>query len=186
MKIGVVSDTHGDVQRVMRAVEILRGLDVSLLIHCGDVGAEIVPCLRGLQAHFVCGNMDDREELREAIGQEERCPPHLPAPTEASQGTVPFLLHGQMGTLEIAGRRVAFLHGHDVKLLRETIHSGQWDLVCHGHTHAYSYHREGRTWVLNPGAIARTHHPSLAVVEMPSLNVTQIPLHPPGTILPLA
>ncbi len=69
---------------------------------------------------------------------------------------------------------MAFLHGHDVKLLRDTIHSGQWDLVCCGHSHVYSSHFEGRTLVLNPGALARTSHPSLAVVEMPSLEVTPI------------
>ncbi len=104
------------------------------------------------------GNMDDPERLREAI----RGPGHT--------------FHDQLGTLEVEGRRVALLHGHDVKLLHHTIHSGHWDLVCHGHTHAFSSTRQGPTLVLNPGALARTRHPSLAVVELPSLEVTEIPL----------
>jgi predicted phosphodiesterase len=71
---------------------------------------------------------------------------------------------------------VALLHGHDVKLLHRTIHSGHWDLVCHGHTHAFSSTRQGQTLVLNPGAVSRTRHPSLAVVELPLLEVTEVPL----------
>jgi predicted phosphodiesterase len=68
------------------------------------------------------------------------------------------------------------LHGHDVKLLRHTIHSGHWDLVCHGHTHVFSSRREGSTLVLNPGAVSRTSFPSVAVVELPSMEVTELPL----------
>ena len=158
MKIGVLSDTHGDVQGIRQALEILESLGVSLVIHCGDVGAEIVPFFKGLPTHFVYGNIDAPGGLREAIVEPEHT------------------YHGRLGTLGIAGRRVAFLHGHDVKLLRQTIRSGQWDLVCHGHTHAFSSDVEGKTLVLNPGALSRTSHPSLAVVEMPSLEVTEVPL----------
>jgi uncharacterized protein len=158
MKIGVLSDTHGEVQGIQQAIRILDGLGVSLLIHCGDVGLEVVPLLKGRRMHFVYGNMDDPAQLRQAITE----PQHT--------------FHDRLGTLEIEGRRVAFLHGHDVKLLRHTIHSGHWDLVCHGHTHAFSSSVEGQTLVLNPGALARTSQPSLAVVEMPSLEVTHIPL----------
>ena len=134
MKIGVLSDTHGEVGAAQQAIRILHEQHVGLAIHCGDVGAEVVPLLKGLPTHFVPGNMDDPERLREAITEPEHT------------------LHEQLGTLEIEGRRVAFLHGDDVKLLRHTIHSGHWDLVCHGHTHAFSSGFEGRTLVLNPGA----------------------------------
>ena len=102
--------------------------------------------------------MDHADRLREAITDPEHT------------------LHEGLGTLEIEGRWVAFLHGHDVKLLRHTIHSGHWDLVCYGHTHVFSSGFEGRTLVLNPGALARTSRPSLAVVELPSLEVTELPL----------
>ncbi len=158
MKIGVLSDTHGEVHGVQRAIDILYNLNVGLAIHCGDIGLEVVPLLKGLQTHFVHGNMDDPDRLREAITDPEHT------------------LHEQIGTLEIEGRCVAFLHGHDVKLLRHTIHSGHWDLVCHGHTHVFSSGYEGKTLVLNPGALARTNRLSLAVVDLPSLEVTEIPL----------
>ncbi len=158
MKLGVISDTHGDVRLTRQALDVLDTVQVDLILHCGDVGLEVVPLLAGRKVHFVAGNMDDPESLRAAVVD--------PAHT----------LHDRLGTLEIEGRRVAFLHGHDVKLLRQTIQSGRWDLVCHGHTHTCSSSREGSTLVLNPGALARTSYPSVAVVELPSLDVIQIPL----------
>jgi uncharacterized protein len=158
MKIGVLSDTHGDISNVERAVRILKNVSVGMIIHCGDVGVEVVAMLKGVHTHFVPGNMDDPEELRTAITEPEHT------------------LHTPIGELEIEGRKTAFLHGHDVRLLRHTIQSGHWDLVCHGHTHAFSKGRDGPTLVLNPGALSRTSHPSLAVVEFPSLEVTEISL----------
>ena len=107
-------------------------------------------------AHFVRGNMDDPQTLPGVIDD----PKHT--------------YHDRIGTLEIEGRRIAFLHGDDVKLLRHTIHSGHCDLVCHGHTHVFAAARQGETLVLNPGAVSRGSQPSLAIVDLPSLDVRQI------------
>jgi uncharacterized protein len=158
MKIGVLSDTHGEVRATQRALLALEKIAVDVLIHCGDVGVEIVSLLEQQTTHFVCGNIDDPEALRAAI----QAPAHR--------------LHEPLGTIEVDGVRIAFLHGDDVKLLRHTIHSGHWDLVCHGHTHAFSKARQGRTLVLNPGAVAHTTQPSMAVVDLPSLDVEQLTL----------
>jgi putative phosphoesterase len=158
MKIGIISDTHGDVRATRRAVQILQRQGVGVLIHCGDVGLEILPCLNEIPAHVVSGNMDHPELLQQALAETKHT------------------FHDQFGTLEIEGVRLAFLHGHDVKLLYHSIHSGQWDLVIHGHTHAFSQRVEGQTVVLNAGALARTLRPSVAVVELPSLEITEIAL----------
>jgi hypothetical protein len=158
MKLGVISDTHGEVWAVERAMRALQSMRVGLAIHCGDIGVEVIPLLQGLPTHFVSGNMDDPIRMREVITD----PDHT--------------LHAGLGTIEVEGRRVAFLHGDDVKLLHHTIHSGHWDLVCYGHTHAFSNSFEGATLVLNPGAVGRTSRPSLAVVDLPSLDVTEVPL----------
>ena len=158
MKIGVISDSHGEVSPTLQAIDVLDRFGVELTIHCGDVGLDVVPLLKERKVHFVPGNMDDPNQLRKAITD----PKHT--------------LHDKFGALELEGKRIAFLHGHDVKLLHQTINSGNWDLVCHGHTHAFSSRREGRTLIVNPGALARTQTPSLAVVELPSLDVSEISL----------
>jgi uncharacterized protein len=158
MKIGVISDTHGDARLTRRALNILDTFQINLILHCGDIGIEILPLLDGRKVHLVAGNIDDADELRAATAESGHT------------------FQDQFGALEIEGCRVAIMHGHDVKLLRHTIQSGQWELVCHGHTHVFSRSREGSTLVLNPGAVSRTSFPSLAIVELPSMMVTQVPL----------
>lgn len=158
MKIGVISDTHGDTGAARQALRILDSFGVKLTIHCGDVGIGVLPLFGGRRVHLVAGNTDDVEALSGAI--------------ESSEQTI----HESLGTLEIEGCRIAFLHGHDVRLLYQTIHSGHWDLVCYGHTHSFSTSREGKTTVLNAGALSRTLYPSLAIVELPAMEVTQVPL----------
>jgi hypothetical protein len=158
MKIGVISDTHGEVQSTQCALRIFDSMGVDLTIHCGDIGQEIPSLFNGRHVHFVCGNTDDADCLRKAV----TCPTHT--------------IHDEFGELELDGRRVAFLHGDDVKRLQQAIHSGQWDLVCYGHSHAFSNKHEGQTVALNPGALSRTSHPSVAVVDLPSLEVTWVPV----------
>lgn len=156
MRIGIVSDTHGHVPNTLDAVRMLQSLDVELVIHCGDIGsAEIVGLFARWPTHFVFGNVDDdRRGLEAAI--------------KAAGKTC----HGRFGSLEIAGKKVAFLHGDDTALLRQTSTSGDWDLVCHGHTHVAGQTHTGHTLVLNPGALYRATPHTLAYVELPSLVAT--------------
>ena len=123
-----------------------------------SVRPAIVPLFSAWPTHFVFGNVDRHEPLRDAI-------------EEAGQ-----TCHDRFGTLQLGGKRIAMLHGDDGALLEETVRSGQWDLVCHGHTHSASFSRHEETLVLNPGAIARTLQSSVATVEVPSLTVMPIPL----------
>ena len=159
MRIGVVSDTHGEILTTGQAVRMLGSLQVDLVIHCGDIGPpEIVSLFSRWPCHFVFGNMDESGLLREAIGM-------------AGQ-----TCYERFGYLKLAGRSVAFLHGDDTVLLNQTILSGQWDLVCHGHTHVAANSLRGPTLVVNPGAIQRTNNPSVAVIDLDSLEAIHIPL----------
>src|SRR5436309_2481293 len=117
--LGVVSDTHGQVEFTRQAVRMLSSLEVQAVLHCGDIGsAEIIPLFAAWPTHFVFGNVDyDESGLRSAI-------------RVAGQ-----TCHERFGSMVLAGRKIAFLHGDDSALLRESITSGKWDLVCHGHTH---------------------------------------------------
>lgn len=156
--LGVVSDTHGQVEFTRQAVRMLSSFEVQAVLHCGDIGSEeIIPLFAGWPTHFVFGNVDyDENRLRSAI-------------SAAGQ-----TCHERFGSLALAGRRIAFLHGDDSALLRESTCSGKWDLVCHGHTHIAKQQLVGPTLVLNPGALYRANPHSLAVVELPSLEVTAV------------
>lgn len=153
--LAVLSDTHGQVAFTQQAARALESWPVAALVHCGDIGSiAVARALLQWPGHYVFGNCDyDRAELRKellALGQ---------------------TCHGEFGSLELAGRRIAFLHGDDQARLDRTIAEGTWDLVCHGHTHRQRHERRGRTLVLNPGALYRAQPHSLAVVELPALEV---------------
>jgi uncharacterized protein len=159
MLIGIISDTHGDVHGTRLATRVLGSLGVNAVLHCGDIGsAEVIPLFSAWPTHFVFGNVDHHGPLREAI--------------EAAGQTC----HERFGSLELEGLRIALLHGDDQTLLEETVRSGRWDLVCHGHTHRAKHLRHAKTLVVNPGAIARTSRASVAILDLPTLVVTPIQL----------
>lgn len=155
MRIAVVSDTHGKLEPTERALDQIRKRNVDLILHCGDIGsAELIPLFADWPTHFVFGNVDSEwDDLTNQI-------------KEAGQ-----YAHGAFGELHLADKRIAFLHGDDAIRLRETIDSGDWDLVCYGHTHKKETHTEGNTVVLNPGALYRARPRTFALVELSTLDV---------------
>ncbi|MBN2293536.1 MAG: YfcE family phosphodiesterase [Pirellulales bacterium] len=159
MKIGVISDTHGDVHSAREAVRLFQCLEVDQVLHCGDIGSpEIVALFSDWPTHFVYGNVDSPQYLDDVIRQ-------------AGQ-----TCHDHFGSIELDGRKIAFMHGHDTSLLEKSAKSGNWHIICHGHTHMARHCTVGKTLVLNPGAIARTIYPSVAIIDLQSLEVTPIRL----------
>ncbi len=160
MKIAVVSDTHGHVPFTLEAVREIERRGVDLVIHCGDVGGgAVVALFAGLPTRFVVGNVDrDEAALRQAV---------------VAAG---LTFDGEFGEVEIAGKRVVFLHGHDGRRLSETIRGGGYDVVCHGHTHRRRWEAIGGTRVLNPGALFRANPHGFAVVTLPGLEVEFVTL----------
>ncbi|MDR0521035.1 MAG: YfcE family phosphodiesterase [Planctomycetaceae bacterium] len=154
-KLGVLSDTHGLLEETKLAVQIFRDQRVTAVIHCGDIGgSEIVRAFQGIPTHFVFGNSDGEDESAASAARETG-----------------NRLHGWFGSLELAGKRIAFLHGHQNTLFEETLASGKWDLICYGHTHSASLQTYNSAILLNPGAFRRVARPSVAVVDLPELAV---------------
>jgi putative phosphoesterase len=160
MLLGVISDTHGHIANTLTAVRMLESLQVAAVVHCGDIGSPDIPkLLAAWPAHFVFGNCDhDVDELRSAI-------------TENGMAC-----YGLFGNLQLGGRRIALLHSHDARLFRQVTTSGEYDLVCYGHTHQAEQHRAGKTLILNPGALYRATPHSLAVVQLDTMEATIVPL----------
>jgi len=154
MRIGVMSDTHGHRAKTEHVVDVFRRRQIDLVIHCGDIGsAEIVELLAPWPAHFVFGNVDNASEIR---------------PTIVRLGKV---CHERFGAIELEGLHIAFLHGDDGDVFRQAARSGQWNLVCFGHSHVAEISQRGPTKLVNPGAVYRAASPSVAIIEIPSLTV---------------
>jgi putative phosphoesterase len=154
MHLGILSDTHGHVANTLAAVRMLQSLEVDELLHCGDLcSSEIPRLLADWPAHYVFGNCDeDTRGMRLAIA--------------AAGGRC----HDWFGDVTLGGRRIALLHGHEGKRFMQTIKSGEYDLVCYGHTHAAEFHHEGRTLVLNPGALYRADPHTVAILDLETMT----------------
>ncbi len=155
MRIGVVSDTHGHVEFALPAIELLRHEGVEQVLHCGDIGSpEIVRLFADWPTHFVFGNTDYGYES--LIG---------------AMNDAGHTCHDLFGDFELAGRRIALLHGHEGWRLNDAISSSDYDLVCSGHTHQRKLQQSGRTTILNPGALYRASEHTFAIVDLATMMV---------------
>ena len=153
VKIGILSDMHNHKDNLAAALKTFEREGIRLVICCGDVtDAELIPLFTGLELHLVEGNIDHN-------------PKSLTRAVERLGNGSTF---GLEYTATLDGRRIAVLHGHLVDRLIESIHSGLYDYVIHGHTHRRRDERIGATRVINPGALGgeRMEKRSCAVLDV--------------------
>lgn len=158
MKLGIMSDSHGRVQRVRDALAVLDAAGADAIVHCGDVGGpDVLEEFASRQCWFVWGNTD------------------FPQPTWRPQVEALGLAWPD-GPLELtlSGRRFAVFHGHEPGF-REAIHSNKFDYLLHGHSHRQADYRSGRTRVINPGALHRVAIPTVALLDIDGDDVAIIP-----------
>lgn len=166
MLLGILSDTHGHVQRSAAAAQLLLEAGVESVVHCGDIGSEAVlvelasvfgPAHVGVSA--VLGNVDWMADGLMAF--------------PASTGVA---VVGQRAEVDLAGKRGVVLHGHEARALRNALHSGEYDYVFTGHTHVKQDERFGKTRLINPGAVYRAAEPSIATLDVTTDTLTFIAL----------
>ncbi|MCA8983046.1 MAG: YfcE family phosphodiesterase [Planctomycetaceae bacterium] len=154
MRLGIISDTHGNTYHTHRAVEEFRKIDVDVILHCGDVGSPgIVSQFQEWPTHFVAGNCDDCILLEQEVLAAEQQWHHL------------------FGDFQLFNRRIALLHSHVIGKLDHCAQSGDYDLVCYGHTHQHETHSVGNTTIVNPGAMHRAVKYTIALVNLATMQV---------------
>ena len=144
MKICIVSDSHDHIPQLEAAVADAKQLGAEAVLHCGDVVApSTLHCLErfGLPVHVIHGNNTG----------------DLYALTQLSYKPDDFIYyHGMDAGIELAGKRIFIVHyPHYAHAMAAT---GDWDLVCCGHSHEVSIERlphvkNGEAVVVNPGTI---------------------------------
>jgi putative phosphoesterase len=139
MRLGLISDTHDNVPMIKQVIRHLNGLDVSLVLHAGDYispfTAKPYSELKAEMIGVLGNNCAEREKLREvyaAVGKE---------------------IVGNFAEVEVGGRRIALLHGHDDALLRSLTAHGDYDVVVHGHDHKVKVEKRRSMLVINPGEV---------------------------------
>lgn len=149
MQIGILSDTHDQVVRTARAIELLAARGAEALIHCGDLtGPDVVLEFAGLPTYFVLGNNDfDPAGLRRAAT------------------TVDANCLGRSGEIALGGRRIAVTHGDSTKEMRR-LAALRPDYLLFGHTHEPADERVEKTRVINPGALHRAPAWTVALLDL--------------------
>ena len=136
-KLGVMADSHDNMDLLESAVDLFRKEDVDLVLHAGDfISPLVAEPLAGLGSDLigVFGNNDgDRLFLRrrfreEGVGKIERGPHRL----------------------ELGGRTVLLMH--EPRLLEVLDSSPVPDLIVYGHTHDVDV-RDEDPLVINPGEV---------------------------------
>jgi len=157
IRVGVISDTHGQAELARRALSVFQEAGAERILHCGDIGStEIIQILSALPTDYVYGNCDGARQT-------------LAAAVEKYGGT----LHGDFGSVEIAGKKIALYHGQNDERLDQEARSGEWDLICTGHTHRSTFTEWFGTRLLNPGALQRRWEaPGAVLLDLPRMDVT--------------
>ena len=146
MKIGIVSDTHGDLAAVRKIIQLAP--PVELWLHAGDhwQDAKVLEELSGVKAIAVQGNTDLRSE---AVKLDEY--------------------------LELEGFKIWLTHGHKYIEGNVKSSLGFWakqleqDICIYGHTHVPMWEYYGENILLNPGSPSRPRggsKPSFAVLTL--------------------
>jgi putative phosphoesterase len=148
--LGILSDTHDRVGAMAAAVKVLRDAGAEFFIHCGDVGSTaVLDHLAGLRAAFVFGNNDfDRSGLQRYAND------------------IGIECLGDFGEIELAGKRIAVMHGDRPQLRRDVLQRQEHDYLLQGHTHVRNDERFGRVRAINPGALHRAAQKSVATLNL--------------------
>lgn len=142
MKLLVLSDSHGNVENMGRAVDLTQP---RLILHLGDCwrdGEKLHRLFPEIPLEQVPGNCD--------------CRPMEPAER----------------LLFLEDKRVLICHGHTYGVKQSLISAGyaaeeqRLDLFLFGHTHRPLWDWRGRTQFVNPGSIGDYRRPTYAVVTL--------------------
>jgi putative phosphoesterase len=158
MKIGIISDTHDRKELAAEAVRLLGEQNVELILHCGDIeSVDTIGVFHAIPTHFVFGNWDkDKVKLSTAIKDIRGVP------------------YDSFGALELAGKRIAWVHSHERHKFYELEHCNYFDYLFYGHTHVREQHRTGKTLVANPGALFRANPKTCVVLDVVSGEIKPI------------
>ena len=129
MRILVLSDTHGDFNSMLRAVDAQKNAEV--IIHCGDGKAQI-------------------DSLREQFPDKKII---------AVRGNCDFgAKYPDVQNVEVGGKKIFVTHGHlfQVKFTPYNLicaaRENKADIVCFGHTHCAMNEYEDGLYIMNPGS----------------------------------
>ena len=144
MKICIVSDSHDNIPLLCAAITEAKQHGAQAVLHCGDIVAPSTLYqlqFYGLPVHVIHGNNSGDLYMLVKLA-----------------GTPASIIHyyGQDADFTLGGKRIFLVHyPHYARAMAVT---GDYDLVCYGHTHCISIEtleniKGTQTVVCNPGTV---------------------------------
>jgi putative phosphoesterase len=149
MKLGILSDVHGDIERVRHALALLDACGAEAFVVCGDIGGpDVLAEFVGRRCWFVWGNTD------------------YPDPTWRPQ-IESLGLPWPDGPLELNldGKRIGVFHGNESEFAK-AYKEAKLDYLLFGHTHRQYDGFAGEMRIINPGALYRVRVPTVALLDL--------------------
>lgn len=132
--IGIMSDSHDNLDAIKKAVKFFNNAKVDLVIHAGDLISPFTAKeFKNLKCEFkaVFGNNDgEKDGLR--YFYKDLCFPD------------------SLIELEVENRKIAVNHGTNETIVDALVKSEKYDIVVRGHTHKLEI-KEGKCMMINPG-----------------------------------
>ena len=135
--IGIISDTHENVENIKKAVSLFKEKNVEFVIHIGDIiSPPSVLLFEGLKVYFVKGNNDGEVEGLKKKAEEIGCK-----------------FYDAVFLTEYKGKKI--IATHYPSEAERFISMKEYDYVLYGHDHVNCDKRINGTRLINPGA----HYP---------------------------
>ena len=162
--IGILSDSHDNLEAIARAVSFFNENKVTLVLHAGDIISPFtVKEFRKLSCPLVLayGNNDGEKKGLEIAFKE------INADIK------------ELNETEHEGKKIAVYHGTVSVLLSSLVNSGEYDLIAKGHSHKSEITKQGRTLIVNPGECCGylTGKQTVALVDLKTMQATIHTLH---------
>lgn len=159
MKVGIVSDTHDNLDVVQAAVDVFED-EADVVVHCGDIVAPFSARpfdTDAFEFYAVRGNNDGEWALERLVDE--------------------FGVYlGEMGELVLDEHHVAVYHGTSEGIVGALLDCGHYDYVFRGHTHERVHDDHDGTVHLNPGGIPTDpgggQPPAAVIMDTESGDVT--------------
>lgn len=155
MKLAILSDSHGSLDRLQIAFNRFRGAEIKSVLHCGDFlvdgVVEIFAEYPDIQFWISTGNCDVNSEIA----------------TELKK--LPHVTLQEVIQLEIEGIHIGASHIEGIA--QNALKGKEIDIFCHGHTHRAKIEKKEGHILLNPGAL--TDDGKYFIVSLPDLKLEQ-------------
>jgi uncharacterized protein len=134
--IGIMSDSHDNLEAIRKAVKLFNNKDLDLVIHAGDLISPFTAQeFQKLDPELVAifGNNDgERDGLKTAYKD--------------------ICLLEDFKEISVEGWKFSVIHGTNPAIVDSLAKSGKYDVVVRGHTHKLEI-LNGETMVINPGEV---------------------------------